>query len=160
MSAGDNRLSNLEEATVAELQRAMTAGELSAVELARYYLDRIRDLDQGGPRVNSVLEVNPEALALAAQLDDERRTRGPRGPLHGIPILVKDNIDTGDKMTTTAGSLALEGSHADKDAFVVKRLRDAGAIMLAKVNLGELANGFESSLGGQSLNPHDLTRTP
>ncbi|HET7036199.1 MAG TPA: amidase [Thermomicrobiaceae bacterium] len=165
--SGHERLANLEETTVADLQRAMTAGELSAAELARYYLDRIRDLDQGGPRVNSVLEVSPDALALAAQLDDERRTRGPRGPLHGIPVILKDNIDTADGMQTTAGSLALLGSRPARDAFIAEGLRRAGALLLGKANMSEWAN-FRSNhsssgwsgRGGQCNNPYALDRNP
>lgn len=124
----------LEEATIVELQAAMTAGKLTAHRLVEMYLERIRELDQGGPAINSVLEVNPEALEIAEALDRERQTRGPRGPLHGIPVLLKDNIATVDQMQTTAGSLALVGSRPPRDAFVANRLREAGAVLLGKAN--------------------------
>jgi amidase len=157
----------LEEATIAELQAAMTEGELTALSLVNMYRARIEALDQNGPEVFSVLEVNPEARRIARRLDRERRNRGPRGPLHGIPILLKDNIDTGDAMMTTAGSLALVGAPALQDATVAARLRAAGAIILGKANLSEWANfrGFSSSSGwsgrgGQTKNPYILDRNP
>ncbi|HET8853228.1 MAG TPA: amidase [Ktedonobacteraceae bacterium] len=157
----------LEEATIVELQATMTAGKLTARRLVGMYLERIRELDQGGPAINSVLEVNPEALEIAEALDRERQTRGPRGPLHGIPVLLKDNIATVDQMQTTAGSLALVGSRPPRDAFVVNRLREAGAVLLGKANLSEWAN-FRSTTstsgwsgrGGQTRNPYVLDRTP
>jgi len=157
----------LEEETIVELQAAMTAGKLTAHRLVEMYLDRIRELDQGGPAINSVLEVNPEALEIAEALDRERQTRGPRGPLHGIPVLLKDNIATVDQMQTTAGSLALIGSRPPRDAFVVNGLREAGAVLLGKANLSEWAN-FRSTTstsgwsgrGGQTRNPYVLDRTP
>jgi amidase len=155
------------EASIAELQARMRAGKLTARELVLKYVSRINGLDQSGPMVRSVLEVNPDALAIADALDAERRERGPRGPLHGIPILLKDNIDTADTMLTTAGSLALVGSRPAQDATVAKRLRDAGAILLGKTNLSEWAN-FRSShassgwsgRGGQGRNPYVLDRNP
>ncbi|RPH54995.1 amidase, partial [bacterium] len=157
----------LEEATIAELQAAMTRGGLNALGLVNMYLERIQALDQHGPEVFSVLQVNPDARRIARQLDRERRNRGPRGPLHGIPILLKDNIDTGDQMMTTAGSLALVGEPAPEDATVTARLRAAGAIILGKANLSEWANfrGFNSSSGwsgkgGQTRNPYILDRNP
>lgn len=157
----------LEEATIAELQAAMTRGGLNALGLVNMYLERIQALDQHGPEVFSVLQVNPDARRIARQLDRERRNRGPRGPLHGIPILLKDNIDTGDRMMTTAGSLALVGEPAPEDATVTARLRAAGAIILGKANLSEWANfrGFSSSSGwsgkgGQTRNPYVLDRNP
>jgi amidase len=157
----------LVELTFAELSARMASGAETAKSLVAKYRQRIEALDQKGPMLRSVLEQNPEADAIAAQLDAERAAGKLRGPLHGIPILVKDNIDTGDKMTTTGGSLALEGSHADKDAFVVARLRAAGAIILGKANLSEWANfrGMASSSGwsgrgGQCRNPYALDRTP
>ncbi|HEX7102499.1 MAG TPA: amidase [Nitrolancea sp.] len=157
----------IEERTFVELQARMESGELSAGSLLAAYVERIEQLDRRGPELRSVLELNPDAPAIADALDRERRERGPRGPLHGIPILVKDNIDTADRMMTTAGSLALEGSHAPQDAFVVERLRQAGAIIAGKANLSEWAN-FRSShsssgwsgRGGQGKNPYALDRNP
>jgi amidase len=155
------------EQSFAELQARMVAGRETAKSLVAKYRQRIEALDQKGPMLRAVLELNPEADAIATQLDGERAAGKLRGPLHGLPILVKDNVDTGDRMTTTAGSLALEGSHADKDAFVVARLRAAGAIILGKTNLSEWANfrGMASSSGwsgrgGQCRNPYALDRTP
>ena len=147
--------------SVRDLQRAMTAGHVSSAQLVRFYLDRIVAYDQVGPSVNAVLYVNPNAAAEAQALDVERARRGPRGPLHGIPVLLKDNFDTKD-MPTTGGALALSGLVPKEDAFQVRRLRDAGAVMLGKVNLHELALGLTtvSSLGGQTLDPYDLTRAP
>jgi len=157
----------LEEVTIAALQGKMTQGALTARRLTEIYLARIEALDRRGPELRSVIETNPEALRLADALDAERRARGPRGPLHGIPILLKDNIDTADAMTTTAGSLALEGSRPLQDAFLAKRLREAGAILLGKANLSEWANfrstrsnsGW-SARGGQCRNPYALDRNP
>src|SRR5258707_404956 len=120
----------LDEVTIAELQTAMASGKYSAHSLARKYLDRIDDIDKHGPAINSVIELNPEALSIASDLDKERKTKGPRGPLHGIPVLIKDNIDTHDRMTTTAGSLALGGSIPLQDSSVAQRLRAAGAVIL------------------------------
>jgi amidase len=149
------------------LQALMSSGELSAVELVQFYLDRIERLDRNGPKLNSVIEINPEALEIAAGLDAERRAKGPRGPMHGIPVILKANIDTADKMETTAGSLALKGHVPPTDAFIVKRLRSAGAIILGKANLSEWANfrsthsssGW-SSIGGQTTNAYDAARNP
>src|SRR5882762_3406759 len=157
----------LDEVTIAELQTAMASGKSSAHSLARKYLDRIDDIDKHGPAINSVIELNPEALSIASDLDKERKTKGPRGPLHGIPMLIKDNIDTHDRMTTTAGSLALGGSIPLQDSFVAKKLRAAGAVILGKTNLSEWAN-FRSShsssgwsgRGGQTKNPYVLDRNP
>jgi amidase len=155
------------EVGIAELQARMARGELTARRLVQKYLDRIAGLDQAGPRVNSMLEINPDVLAIADALDAERAARGPRGPLHGIPIVLKDNIDTADGMLTTAGSLGLVGTRPTQDATVAKRLRDAGAILLGKTNLSEWANfrGFQSSSGwsargGQNNNPYVLDRNP
>jgi amidase len=155
------------EATISQLRSAMLAGHLTATVLTRHYLRRIRDLDQSGPKLNAVIELNPDAVALAEALDRERKTRGPRGPLHGIPVLLKDNIATHDKMMTTAGSLALAGSIPPADAFLVRRLRAAGAVILGKTNLSEWAN-FRSThstsgwsgRGGLTLNPYALDRNP
>ncbi len=156
-----------EEATIAELQAAMQAGTLTSHSLVDAYIHRIRQIDLAGIQLNSVIEVNPDALATADGLDRERRASGPRGPLHGIPIIVKDNYATDDQMETTAGSLALLGSRVPRDAFVVKGLRDAGAVILGKANLSEWANfrSFQSSSGwsgraGQCLNPYVLDHNP
>jgi len=157
----------LEEATIAGLQDSMVSGRYSSRQVTELYLRRIADIDRAGPTLRSILEINPDAEAIAAALDEERREKGPRGPLHGIPIVVKDNIDTADRMTTTAGSLALEGSIAPRDAFIVERLRAAGAVILAKANLSEWANirstksssGW-SARGGQVKNPYVLDRNP
>ena len=157
----------LEETTIVQLQDGMKAGRLTARGVAQAYLDRIAALDRQGPTLRAVLETNPEALAIADALDDERKRGKVRGPLHGIPVIVKDNIDTHDKMQTTAGSLALEGNVAARDAFIVERLRAAGAVILAKANLSEWAN-FRSSRsssgwsgrGRQCRNPYVLDRTP
>ena len=156
-----------DEATVAGLQRQMQEGRLTAEALCAAYLARIDTIDRSGPRLNSVIETNPDALAIARALDAERRTRGPRGPLHGIPILIKDNIDTGDRMLTSAGSWALADAPALRDAFLVGRLRNAGAVVLGKTNLSEWANfrstrstsGW-SARGGQTRNPYALDRNP
>ena len=157
----------IEEKSIAELSAGMKSGEYTARALAQQYLDRIAMLDRQGPSLRHVLETNPDALAIADGLDAERRAGRIRGPLHGIPVLVKDNIDTADRMTTTAGSLALEGSIATRDAHIAERLRAAGAIILGKTNLSEWAN-FRSThsssgwsgRGGQARNPYALDRTP
>jgi amidase len=156
-----------DETTVEKLQQRMAGGELSARRLTEAYLERIAALDRTGPELRSVIETNPDALSIADALDAERKAKGPRGPLHGIPVLVKDNIDTADRMTTTAGSLALEGSIPPRDAGVAARLREAGAVILGKANLSEWAN-FRSSRsisgwsarGGQCRNPYALDRNP
>jgi amidase len=153
------------EASVAELQAAMSRGKITSKELTSLYLARIKAIDKAGPKINSVIEVNPDALAIAEALDRERKESGPRGPLHGIPVLIKDNIATGDKMQTTAGSLALVGARAPRDSFVVTKLREAGAVILGKTNLSEWANirsirstsGW-SSRGGLTRNPYALDR--
>ncbi|WP_139920566.1 amidase [Hymenobacter sp. DG01] len=157
----------LHEATVADLQEKMKSGQLTARRITELYLQRIEQIDKAGPRLHSVLETNPDALKLADQLDEERKNGKLRGPLHGIPVLIKDNIDTADQQQTTAGSLALAGHKAQQDAFIVKKLREAGAIVLGKTNLSEWANfrstrstsGW-SSRGGQTKNPYILDRTP
>ena len=157
----------LEEATIPELQADMRGGRTTSQRLVKAYLHRITEIDRAGPRLRSVAEVNPDALKLARQLDDERRRKGPRGPLHGIPVLVKDNIATTDRMETTAGSLALAGSRPRKEAYVITKLREAGAVILGKANLSEWAN-FRSShsssgwsaRGGQVRNPYVLDRSP
>ena len=157
----------IEEATIAGLQAQMAAGWLSARRLTEMYLERIAAMNTAGPELRAVIETNPQALEIADALDRERATSGPRGPLHGIPILLKDNIDTADQMLTTAGSLALADSRPSADAFVAARLRAAGAVLLGKANMSEWAN-FRSSQsssgwsgrGGQALNPYSLDRTP
>lgn len=165
--ASSSPVFELEESTIDQAQAAMQAGTLTARELVQRYIARIEELDQAGPELRSVLEINPDALDIAAALDDERAAIGPRGPLHGIPILLKDNIDTDDRMHTTAGSLALFGTRPVQDATVAARLRAAGAVLLGKANMSEWANfrshqsssGW-SARGGQGLNPYVLDRTP
>jgi len=155
------------ETSVERLQRDMAAGRATSQSITQESLERIRRLDRAGPRINSVLETNPEARAIARSLDRERKAGKVRGPLHGIPVLLKDNIDTGDRMLTTAGSLALLGAPAPRDAFIVKRLREAGAVVIGKTNLSERANirstkstsGW-SARGGQTKNPYALARNP
>lgn len=157
----------LEEATLSQLQATLRSGQLSAESLAQAYLERIERLDRSGPALNSIIELNPEALELARALDQERRAGKVRGPLHGLPLLLKDNIDTGDRMLTTAGSLALVGAPAAQDAAIATRLRRAGALLLGKTNLSEWAN-FRSSRsssgwsgrGGLTRNPYALDRNP
>ena len=155
----------LAEASIADLQAALSRGNLTSVELVNAYLARIKSIDKSGPKINSIIELNPDAKAIAAELDRERKTKGSRGPLHGIPVLLKDNIATADHMQTTAGSLALLGAIAAKDAFIVQKLRDAGAIILGKTNLSEWANirstratsGW-SARGGLTRSPYALDR--
>ena len=157
----------LEEFTIARLQEAMTTGKYTARQLVELYSRRIEAIDRKGPALRAIIEMNPDAIAIAESLDAERKAGNVRGPLHGIPIVIKDNIDTGDRMMTTAGSLALEGTPAPKDAFVVERLRAAGAVILGKTNLSEWAN-FRSTRstsgwsgrGGQTKNPYVLDRNP
>jgi amidase len=150
----------MQEWTITELQQKMNSGELTSRQLAELYLERIDSLDKNGPRLNSIIETNPEALALASSLDGERGAGHVRGPLHGVPIVLKDNIDTADQMQTTAGSLALEGHRAARDAGLVEKLRAAGAVILAKTNLSEWANfrGKNSTSGWSSRG--ELTRNP
>jgi amidase len=150
---------DVDQATIAEINAAFSAGTLTAEKLTEMFLARIAAYDRAGPQLHAVITLNPKALEQARALDAERKAKGPRSPLHGIPVVLKDNYDTFD-MPTTGGSVILEGSVPPDDAYMVKRLREAGAIILAKVNLGEFAGGTQSSLGGQSLNPHDLSRTP
>jgi amidase len=157
----------LDEITIAELQDGLKSGRFTARSLVEKYSARIEEIDKSGPGINSIIEMNPDAPAIADALDKERTEKGPRGPLHGIPALIKDNIDTGDKMMTTAGSLALLGSHAPKDSFVAQKLRAAGAVILGKTNLSEWANirsshstsGW-SGRGGLTKNPYVLDRNP
>ena len=153
------------ERSVADLQGAMVRGALTSLQLVNAYLVRIKSIDKAGPKINSIIELNPDAKAIAADLDRERKVKGSRGPLHGIPVLLKDNIATADRMQTTAGSLALLGAIAAKDAFIVQKLRDAGAIILGKTNLSEWANirstratsGW-SARGGLTKSPYALDR--
>ncbi|HET9266452.1 MAG TPA: amidase [Vicinamibacterales bacterium] len=157
----------LEEATLATIQEWMASGRYTSRRLTELYLQRIAGIDRSGPTLRSIIEINPEALDIASALDQERKAKGSRGPLHGIPVVIKDNIDTADRMPTTAGSLALDGSIAARDAFVVERLRAAGAVIVAKTNLSEWANirstksssGW-SGIGGQVRNPYALDRNP
>ena len=159
--------SSVAEASIDDLQTAQSSGKETAVSLTRSFLRRIEELDRRGPALRSVIELNLDALTIARSLDAERKLKGARGPLHGMPVLVKDNLDTGDRMLTTAGSLALDGSRASEDAFVVRRLRDAGAVILGKTNLSEWANfrgsrstsGW-SARGGQTRHPYALDRNP
>ena len=151
----------IEEATIDELQAAMAAGELTSYALVQHYLDRIARYDKQGPKLNAFLLVNPRALEEADRLDQERASKGPRGPLHGIPVVLKDNMNTAD-LPTTGGSSAFAGAQPQADAFIVSKLHEAGAVILGKANLHELARAGTtvSSLGGQTLNPYDLARTP
>ena len=166
-----------DEATITDIQRRTTAGELSAHSLVQAYLARIDEIDDSCSRtacekqkatgLNAVIEINPGALAIADELDKERKSKGPRGPMHGIPVLIKDNIDTADAMQTTAGSLVLVGSKPAQDSAVARKLRDAGAVIVGKTNLSEWANirsshstsGW-SGRGGQTKNPYALDRNP
>lgn len=157
----------LEELSIAQLQEGMQKGSMTSRSITEMYLKRIEAIDKKGPRLNAVIELNAAALGIADALDMERKNGKVRGPMHGIPVLIKDNINTGDGMMTTAGSLALEGYRASEDAFIIKQLRDAGAVLLGKTNLSEWANfrstrsasGW-SSRGGQTRNPYVLDRSP
>ena len=167
LSVASGPFPELHGATIADLGAGFRAGEFSIRELVGRYLERIEALDRHGPRLLSVIEINPEAMEIADALDHELRSRGPRGPLHGIPVLLKDNVDTADSMLTTAGSLALMDSRPQRDAFVVKQLREAGALLLGKTNMSEWANfrsprsssGW-SARGGQCRNPYILDVSP
>jgi len=158
---------SLEEATLSALEQGFRSRRFTSRSVTQWYLNRIERLDKKGPALNTVIEINPDALNTAAALDLERSAKGPRGPLHGVPVLIKDNFDTADRMSTTAGSLALAGSKAARDGFVVQRLRAAGAVILGKTNLSEWANcrsphsisGW-SARGGQTRNPYALDRNP
>jgi amidase len=157
----------LDEITISELQGGMESGRFTAQSLTQKYLERIDTMDKRGPSVNAIIEINPDAMAIARDMDRERKAKGARGPLHGVPVLIKDNIDTADRMMTTAGSLALVGSKPSKDSFVAQRLRAAGAVILGKTNLSEWANirsshstsGW-SGRGGLTRNPYALDRNP
>ncbi len=158
---------DLEEITVTDLQKKMQSGEQSSVSITNAYLARIEKIDRNGPALNSIIELNPDAIKIAAALDNERKQGKIRGPLHGIPILIKDNINSGDQMLTTAGSLAMAGNRAKEDAFILKQLRKAGVVLLGKTNLSEWANFRSShscsgwsSRGGQTKCPYILDRNP
>jgi amidase len=167
LPASDIKPFELDELTITDLQGGMRSGRFTARSLVERYSGRIDEIDKHGPAINSVLEMNPDALAIADQLDQERKTKGPRGPLHGVPVLIKDNIDTADRMMTTAGSLALVGSKPSRDSFVAEKLRAAGAVIMGKTNLSEWANirsshstsGW-SGRGGLTKNPYALDRNP
>jgi len=167
VATAENDDFELNEITISELQDKMAKGETSSETITKLYLQRISENDKKGPALNSVIELNPDALAMAKAMDAERKAGKSRGALHGIPVLIKDNIDTADKMMTTAGSLALAGHIAAKDAFIVKKLREAGAVLLGKTNLSEWANFRSSkscsgwsSRGGQTKNPYILDHNP
>jgi amidase len=157
----------LHEESITSLQEKITAGKYSSEQITKLYLDRIDAIDKKGPMLNSVIEINPDAISIARAMDNERKSGKTRGPLHGIPVLIKDNIDTADKMQTTAGSLALEGHIASNDSFVAKKLREAGAVIIGKTNLSEWANFRSShsssgwsSRGGQTKCPYILDHNP
>ncbi|MFV8392258.1 amidase [Flavobacterium sp. LB2P6] len=162
-----NEVFELDEETIGSLKEKLASGKYTSEQLVQLYLKRINAIDKNGPQLNSVIEINPDAVAIAVVMDKEMKAGKSRGPLHGIPVLIKDNIDTADKMQTTAGSLAMVGNIASKDAFVVKKLREAGAIIIGKTNLSEWANfrstqscsGW-SSRGGQTKNPYILDHNP
>lgn len=163
-TAADARLYALE---IPELQQGYQAGTFTSKEVVEAYLNRIEEIDDSGPTLNSIIQVNPDALQIAEELDKEMRAGTSRGPLHGIPVVLKDNIDTHDKMATTAGSRALENSYPLQDSYVAERLREAGAIIIGKANLsewanfrGELSTSGWSGLGGQTKNPYELSRNP
>ena len=163
----DLRPFELDEITIIDLQDGMKSGKFTARSLVEKYSARVAEIDKQGPAINSVIELNPDALAIAETLDQERKTKGARGPLHGVPVLIKDNIDTADRMMTTAGSLAMVGSRPPRDSFVAQKLRAAGAVILGKTNLSEWANirsshstsGW-SGRGGLTKNPYALDRNP
>jgi amidase len=166
-SATETKAFELDEVNISDLQEGMKSGKFTSRDLVEKYTNRIHEIDKSGPAINSVIELNPDAEAIADTLDRERKAKSPRGPLHGIPVFIKDNIDTADKMMTTAGSLALAGSRPARDSFVAERLRVAGAVILGKTNLSEWANirsshstsGW-SGRGGLTKNPYVLDRNP
>jgi len=156
-----------EEYTIVQLREGYANGDFTVTDVVKAYLDRINAIDDNGPTLNAVIEVNPDALAIAEQLDAELKDGKKRGPMHGVPVLLKDNIDTRDQMSTTAGSRALAGSHPLQDSYIAMKLREAGAVILGKANLSEWANfrgnlsssGW-SGVGGQTKNPYVLDRNP
>ena len=157
----------IEEMTISRLQKGYKDGRFTVENVVNVYLDRIIEIDKYGPELNSIIEINPDAIQIAQELDQELKAGKNRGPLHGIPVILKDNIDTHDKMPTTAGATALRNSFPSKDSFVAKQLREAGAVIIAKSNLSEWANfraetsssGW-SGVGGQTKNPYVLDRNP
>ena len=156
-----------EEMSIGEMQEGFRSGKFSIIEVVQAYLDRIEAIDRNGPKLNSIIVVNPDALSIAGELEDEWQAGKPRGPMHGIPVILKDNIDTKDQMATTAGSRALAGSKPLQDSWVAGKLREAGAVILAKANLsewanfrGEMSSSGWSGLGGQTKNPYQLDRNP
>jgi amidase len=163
----DTKPFELDEITISDLQEGMKSGKFTARSLVEKYSARIQEIDKNGPAINSILELNPDALSIADSLDEERKAKGPRSPMHGVPVLIKDNIDTADRMMTTAGSLALVGSKPQQDSYVAQKLRSAGAVILGKTNLSEWANirsshstsGW-SGRGGLTRNPYALDRNP
>jgi amidase len=165
--AADIKSFELDEVTISDLQDGMKSGKFTARSLVEKYSARIEEIDKHGPAINSIIELNPDALSIADSLDEERKAKGPRGPMHGVPVLIKDNIDTADRMMTTAGSLALVGSKPPQDSYVAQKLRSAGAVILGKTNLSEWANirsshstsGW-SGRGGLTKNPYALDRNP
>ncbi len=167
VSVPDIKPFELDEITIADLQDGMKSGKFTARSLVEKYSARIEEIDKHGPTINAIIELNPDALSIAEALDQERHAKGPRGPMHGVPVLIKDNIDTADKMMTTAGSLALLGSKPLRDSYVAQKLRSAGAVILGKTNLSEWANirsshstsGW-SGRGGLTKNPYALDRNP
>jgi len=167
VSVADVKPFELEEITIADLQEGMKSGKFTARSLVEMYSERIEEIDKHGPSINSIIELNPDARSIADTLDQERKAKGPRGPMHGIPVLIKDNIGTADKMMTTAGSLALIGAKPPQDSYVAQKLRSAGAVILGKTNLSEWANirsshstsGW-SGRGGLTKNPYALDRNP
>ena len=167
LAACTSEQQDFSETSIAELHDQLQRGEITSAELVDWYVDRIAAIDQSGPSLNAIIEINPDARSIAEALDREWQSSGPRGPLHGVPVILKANIDTADQMYTSAGSLALADHVPPEDAFIVKRLRNAGAVVLAKANLSEWANfrstrsssGW-SSVGGQTRNPYDTARSP
>lgn len=165
--AGQTGKLNLEEITISQLQQGYKDGKFTIADVVKAYLERIDAIDKNGPQLNSIIVINPDALQIATELDKEMTDGNPRGPLHGIPIILKDNIDTRDKMATTAGAIALRNSYPRNDSWVAKKLKEAGAIIIAKSNLSEWAN-FRASIsssgwsgiGGQTKNPYVLDRNP
>jgi len=149
-----------DEATISDLQARMKSGEISAQLLTQAYIERINAIDKAGLGVNSVIELNPDAISIAEALDKERKEKGPRGPMHGIPVLLKDNIETSDRMQTTAGSLALVGSKPAQDSGVARKLREAGAVILGKTNLSEWANIRSSHSTSGCSGRGGLTKNP
>lgn len=156
-----------DEFTIEQLQDGYTSGEYQIQDVVQSYLDRIKAIDKSGPQLNSIIQINPDAIEIAKALDEELKNGKSRGPLHGVPIVLKDNIDTHDKMETTAGSRALIGSYPLQDSFVAQKLREAGAVIIGKANLsewanfrGEMSSSGWSGVGGQTKNPYDITRNP